>query len=427
VQRVEKNKSFDSRTIASIENQRRLIQSATARKQLQWLCWFFRCASILLCFSVGFGQTAAQGDIVAFLETIVNAMPDAGSNKFVIPQNSDLTYFQTVFTSLKSKNYSSIVAQAASYNYTFYQYADSSSNDTLYVLKEDIPVQRGWGTYIFNPHGTNEIMIECPHPIYDTRSWKLGIKVFLRLDANWFAMAGTNRNANTDQSSDMAHVTQAVFHTAHTTIAAPTAIQIHGFAKSNHPGYPDVVISNGTLYPPPILYTLETNYEEQSFTAGVYSLSTWSSLMDLGATSNTQGQWSNANGKTFVHIEHDTPLRTDNVKLAKVVEALYNTFTPPTFVSTNGFVHLSDFRLEQNYPNPFNPETVIRYELPVTSSVKLAVFDLLGREVGVLVNEYTLAGTHTVKWDAKGMSSGPYFYTLTTAGQMQTKMMLLIK
>jgi hypothetical protein len=70
------------------------------------------------------------------------------------------------------------------------------------------------------------------------------------------------------------------------------------------------------------------------------------------------------------------------------------------------------FALEQNYPNPFNPKTVISYQLPVTSKASLKVYDLLGREVAILVDEFKQAGSYSVRWNAQGMPSGVYFYRL---------------
>ena len=70
--------------------------------------------------------------------------------------------------------------------------------------------------------------------------------------------------------------------------------------------------------------------------------------------------------------------------------------------------------LYQNYPNPFNPVTKIKYDLPITNYVKLAVYDILGREVAVLFNEKQTAGKHEIKWDASNFSSGVYFYKLTS-------------
>jgi hypothetical protein len=70
------------------------------------------------------------------------------------------------------------------------------------------------------------------------------------------------------------------------------------------------------------------------------------------------------------------------------------------------------FTLEQNYPNPFNPETAIRYDLPVASHVRLAVFNPLGQEVSALVNEQEPAGSYQVKLNATALPSGMYFYRL---------------
>ncbi len=87
----------------------------------------------------------------------------------------------------------------------------------------------------------------------------------------------------------------------------------------------------------------------------------------------------------------------------------------------------SDFKLDQNYPNPFNPSTLIRYQLPVNSLVSLKVFDLLGREVAMLVNGRKSAGTHEVNFDASELSSGVYIYRLEAGSFIQTQRMTLIK
>ena len=86
-----------------------------------------------------------------------------------------------------------------------------------------------------------------------------------------------------------------------------------------------------------------------------------------------------------------------------------------------------DFRLEQNYPNPFNPTTVISYQCPVNSNVKLTVFDVLGKKVTTLVNEQKPAGNYTVQWNAAGMPSGMFFYTLQAGKYTETKKLVVIK
>ncbi len=88
---------------------------------------------------------------------------------------------------------------------------------------------------------------------------------------------------------------------------------------------------------------------------------------------------------------------------------------------------LPNFNLEQNYPNPFNPATVISYQLPINSHVSLKVYDVIGREVGTLVNEVKEAGYYSARFDASSYSAGVYFYQLHSQNFTQTKKMILLK
>ena len=88
----------------------------------------------------------------------------------------------------------------------------------------------------------------------------------------------------------------------------------------------------------------------------------------------------------------------------------------------------TEFSLLQNYPNPFNPSTMIRYTLKISGVVRLSVYDLLGREVAVLVNnEIKTAGQHRTVFDATNFPSGVYFYKLQTKSYTESKRMILIK
>ena len=85
------------------------------------------------------------------------------------------------------------------------------------------------------------------------------------------------------------------------------------------------------------------------------------------------------------------------------------------------------FYLYQNYPNPFNPTTIINYELPVTCFVNLTIYDLLGREVDVLVDEEKKAGLNKILWKAKGFSSGIYIAKLTAGRFVKSIKLILLK
>jgi len=85
------------------------------------------------------------------------------------------------------------------------------------------------------------------------------------------------------------------------------------------------------------------------------------------------------------------------------------------------------YTLEQNYPNPFNPSTNIQYSLPQDGFVTLKVFDVLGREVAILINEIKQRGTYTTQWHAADFPSGVYFLRLTAGSSTQVRKMLLMK
>jgi hypothetical protein len=85
------------------------------------------------------------------------------------------------------------------------------------------------------------------------------------------------------------------------------------------------------------------------------------------------------------------------------------------------------FELSANYPNPFNPSTTIGFDLPEAAKVRLAVYDMLGREVALLADEERPAGQHSVRFDAGRLSSGMYIYRLQAGSFTQTKKLMLLK
>ena len=103
-------------------------------------------------------------------------------------------------------------------------------------------------------------------------------------------------------------------------------------------------------------------------------------------------------------------------------------FTTQTDVSTDGDGDIPvAVHLEQNYPNPFNPVTNIRFGIPETSEVRLSVYNILGQQVAVPVQEVLSAGWHTVGFDGSGLSSGTYIYRLHTGGAVHTRKFMIVK
>jgi CubicO group peptidase (beta-lactamase class C family) len=85
------------------------------------------------------------------------------------------------------------------------------------------------------------------------------------------------------------------------------------------------------------------------------------------------------------------------------------------------------YSLEQNHPNPFNPRTVISCQWPIVSDVRLVVYDILGREVAVLVNEKKMPGKYNVEFNASSLASGVYFYRLVAGQYVETRKMVLVR
>ena len=94
--------------------------------------------------------------------------------------------------------------------------------------------------------------------------------------------------------------------------------------------------------------------------------------------------------------------------------------------SVNGNVP-DGFNLSQNYPNPFNPSTIIRFTLPESGTVTLNIYDVNGKEVTQLMNKYYAKGNYEIRFDGTQLSSGVYFYKLTSGNFVDTKMMTLVK
>jgi hypothetical protein len=111
-------------------------------------------------------------------------------------------------------------------------------------------------------------------------------------------------------------------------------------------------------------------------------------------------------------------LGIDNVRL--------NLVTGPTSVTSEDALPV-EFALSQNYPNPFNPSTTIQYALKSSGKVRLSVYDVMGREVAVLVDGVQNAGRHKVTFSCANLASGIYFYKLQTTDAVIAKKMALVK
>ena len=132
-----------------------------------------------------------------------------------------------------------------------------------------------------------------------------------------------------------------------------------------------------------------------------------------------EAAWIDANIYTVAFVQNDGAANREVLNVAKPdavtsVDPVSNTIP-------------EKFSLHQNYPNPFNPTTNIKFDIPVNSDVRLSVYNTLGKEVAVLINEKLSAGQYDIQWNGNGFSSGVYYYRLEMNGATEVRKMMLIK
>lgn len=121
-----------------------------------------------------------------------------------------------------------------------------------------------------------------------------------------------------------------------------------------------------------------------------------------------------------------------NLEALKSAAETYVTLDSTVSVAESEIALPKAFELYQNYPNPFNPTTIIKYDLPVPSEVRLEIFDILGRRVRVLVDTKQNAGFHSAQWDGKtasgrSVATGVYFYRIEAKGFVKARKMLVVR
>jgi hypothetical protein len=128
---------------------------------------------------------------------------------------------------------------------------------------------------------------------------------------------------------------------------------------------------------------------------------------------------------TFVYHDYDRAGTRSIRTVSRAGGAI--DFESVTVALKNGESLPESYALRQNYPNPFNPVTQVAFDLPKASHVKLTVYNVLGQEVDVLMDQRMEAGSHVAEWDAESFSTGVYFYRIAADNFTETKKMLLLK
>lgn len=222
-----------------------------------------------------------------------------------------------------------------------------------------------------------------------------------------------------------------------------------GFKRGAEPDYKFIILSTEVIRDPDFLtmYTNDSpNYEFVDFGASDWAIEMkipFDSLLVGGAADDKRFIPQNGMKITMdinIHDSDEPNLREGTLSFSEIT--FDNSWQGPqnwgytwigdtthvaTGIAGDNRLILQSYRLEQNYPNPFNPTTQIRYTIPRSGNVTIRIFNMVGKQVAELVNDYQAMGSYNVVWNAENLPSGIYFYQIQSGVFKQTKKMMLVK
>jgi len=174
-------------------------------------------------------------------------------------------------------------------------------------------------------------------------------------------------------------------------------------------------------YPPSVMYCVSFSSMLTGFAGGTYGY--LYKTIDGGHTWNKQNTGTDQRFWGAMHCHNDSVVWG----VGGAGKIMFTTTGGATFIQNLNTETPSQFKLYQNYPNPFNPSTNISYDIPKNVFVTIKIYDISGREIKTLVNEYIRAGRYIIGFNASGLSSGIYFCKIIAGNYIETKRMVLIK
>jgi hypothetical protein len=265
------------------------------------------------------GMQSVNDDLGLLIAESEKNMPRANTEGFIIPTKSEELAFQKMVLAIEDNNPELAAHSALTYNYELIKFSDHGNfGAESYILREQLPITKGWGVYIFSIRPSRNIIIEAPHPLADKKTPEIALDIFRALNARALIISGTHRDANRDGSADSAHAPESIFQTVHLALFQYTQqlsqsaifLQIHGFAAENHPHYPQIVIGHNWKHDPEkdrLLQNIEEALQSNNIKAGVCD---GKKYQNLCGASNLQS--STTKGGIFIHIELNESLRHDD-------------------------------------------------------------------------------------------------------------------
>ncbi|MHB1169187.1 MAG: hypothetical protein ACYC28_07885 [Longimicrobiales bacterium] len=259
-------------------------------------------------------------DVAELLESIKADMPRRDTDGYVPPTPDQHIEMVAILQDARAGLIERADSIADKYDYDVEGTVDAEHGDSLIVMLERSPIERGWGTYIIRI-GAEPADVHINHPLFDTNTPAVAAELYDACRCRALIMGGTHRYANGDDESDMARSTSSVFQGVYEALAedAEMAVSVHGFARDNYDdpiGSSDAVISlgadaQGTLAATDQARALRDVMRLHGFVAGL--IADDAGYTQLTASSNPQGRYANTefgHGR-WIHIELAREVRTD--------------------------------------------------------------------------------------------------------------------
>ena len=366
---------------------------------------------VLFLSVAAFGQAKApnserkKGSLEALVERASENLLRRDSDAFRVPTDGQLKAWRFIVESIfagRAGDAQRMIEQL-SFPYELSFFTEKSNGREYVVLEEKQPLQAGWGLYVFDLRAKNPLVIEIPHPVFDSNTEFQGIDAFLQTGARAFLLAGAHRRANRADTpctqpksanadanypvSDVAHAVATPFHAVHETLVrispATVAVQLHGMTERDV--CPSAFLSTGTAVVTTNAKRLGACLAKSGVEAEIYD---GRASCPLNALSNVQGRFSN--GETadpcrknataspepgrFIHVEQEPSVRRDRASWQKVIDALKCAFpadAEPAPKEPDAYV----------FRSAGNPDVKIFYAAPPKISAKTRVlFVMAGRQ-----------------------------------------------
>ncbi len=384
------------------------------------------------------GQRKVNEDLTGYVHQLIRQLPEKVGMEYRDPTEEESDLWAKIVLALLEHRYAQVDTMVHRMDYEILEF--QSGNQVYYLLQKTEESDNYWGTYIFQPSACRNLIIQCPHPIKDRNTGEEGIRAFVKANAFFYCLPGTNRcnrevaspcsgttsvcssQKKAFRISDVAHNDQSLFQMTtkvlHAFDSTLVFIQLHGFTKRSTDPY--VILSNGTTKKPENDYivrladALKQTDGQLTFKIAHEDLS-WKRLRGF---TNVQGRLVNGSPDPcqqeadqseglFIHIEQERlRLRKDSMAWDKMAKAIEMSF-PCEPLSTQEKTNRQKLFF---YPNPLRIASRLEMDISPYHIVHLQLFDLQGR-------------TRIDKWYSDGeeiyvnsveLVAGVYYFRLMT-------------